>query len=232
MTGIMQTMVMFKPINLYDALLYVDAGNSSSYSGTGTTWTGLSNNAHNVTLVGSPTYNSSNSGYLNFNGTGAQYGDTVESKFNTVYTGKSLIVTVRMTGITTGTFRCIFGTNSGSRNFNTYIYSPSSGVYQLHYSAGSAGGFSNNLSWTTGQWAVFAVTHNTDGLVTYYHNGVPVGTNTGVTFAQYASNGGEFIGIGDNYWYGDIAVCAVFGRTLSSDEITQNFNSLKSRYGL
>lgn len=226
-------------INVYDAsfnsngaLLYVDAGNSSSYSGSGTTWTGLSNNSHNVTLVGSPTYSSSNSGYLTFNGTGSQYGDTVESKFNTTYTGKTVIVAVRMTGLTTGAFRCMFGTNTGTRNFNTYIYSPSSGVYQIHYSAGATGGFSNNLSFTTNQWAIFAVTHTTGGLVTYYQNGTAVGTNTGLTFTQYASNSGEFIGLGDNYWYGDIAMCAVYGRALTSDEIKQDFNSLKSRYSL
>lgn len=225
-------------INVYDAsfnsngaLLYVDAGNTASYPGSGSTWTGLSNNSHNVTLVGSPTYSSSNGGYLTFNGTGSQYGDTVESKFNTTYTGKTVIVAVRMTGFTPGTFRCMFGTNGSPRNFNTYMYSPSSGVYQLHYSAGSGGGFSNNLSFTTNQWAVFAVTHTTGGLVTYYQNGVAVGTNS-ITFAQYASNGGEFIGLGDNYWYGDIAMCAVYGRALTSDEIKQDFNSLKSRYSL
>lgn len=226
-------------INVYDAsfnsngaLLYVDAGNTASYPGSGSTWTGLSNNSHNVTLVGSPTYSSSNNGYLTFNGTGSQYGDTVESKFNTTYTGKTLIIAARMPSFTTGVFRCMFGTNSGTRNFNTYMYSPSSGVYQLHYSAGGGGGFSNNLSFTTNQWAVFAVTHTTAGLVTYYQNGVAVGTNTDITFAQYVSNGGEFIGIGDNYWLGDIAMCAVYGRALSIDEIKQDFNSLKSRYSL
>ena len=42
--------------NVYDAsfngagaLLYVDAGNTASYPGTGTAWTGLSNNASNAT---------------------------------------------------------------------------------------------------------------------------------------------------------------------------------------
>ena len=111
-------------LNVYDAsfngngaLLYLDAGNTASYPGTGTTWTGLSNNASNATLVGSP-------------------------------------------------------------------------------------------PWTS------------------------AGTNTGVTFAQYAANGGEFVALGDNFWLGDIGVCAVYGQALTADQIQQNYNAVRSRYGV
>lgn len=231
--------VALKGINVYDAsfngndaLLYVDAGNTSSYPGTGTTWTGLSNNSSNATLVGSPPFTSAGtSSYFTFNGLGSNYASTTASKFNVAYTGKTVFVVARMTGFSTGTFRCLFGTNSGTRNFNTYIYSPSSGVYQFHYSAGGGGGFSNNLPLTTNQWFVGAVTQTSGGLVTYYFNGVAVGTNS-ITFAQYASNGGEFIALGDNYWYGDIGMIAVYGQALTSNQIVQNYNALKGRYGL
>ena len=217
--------------NSNGALLYVDAGQNRSYPGSGTTWTDLSGNTNNATLVGSPAFNIS-TGYFTFSGTGAQYASTTASKFNVAYTGKTVFVAARMTAFTAGTFRGLFGTNSGTRNFNTYIYSPSTGVYQIHYSAGSGGGFSNNLSITTNQWFVVAVTQTTGGLVSYYLNGQPAGTNTGQTFIQYGSNNGEYVALCDNYWYGDIALCAVYGRTLSSDEIRQNYNAIKSRYGL
>ena len=97
---------------------------------------------------------------------------------------------------------------------------------------GGVGGFSNNLSLTTNQWFILAVTQTTGGLVSYYLNGQPVGTNTGITFIQYAANYGEYVALGDNYWYGDIGMCAVYGRALSADEIQQNFNALRSRYGV
>jgi Concanavalin A-like lectin/glucanases superfamily len=229
-------------INAYDAsfngnsaLLYVDAGNTNSYPGSGTTWTGLSNNASNATLVGSPPFTSAGtSSYFTFNGSGSQYASTTASKFNVTYTGKTVMFVARVTNATfnVGTFRGIFGTNSGTRNFNTYLYMPSAGVLQYHYSAGGLGGFSNNLSLAYNQWFFGAVTQTTGGLVTYYFNGVAVGTNTGVTFAQYASNGGEFIALCDNYWYGDIGMCAVYGQALTSDQIVQNYNSIKGRYGL
>jgi hypothetical protein len=225
-------------ISVYDssfnsngALLYVDAGQNRSYPGTGTIWTDLSSNANNATLVGSPGYTSS-PGYFTFNGLGSNYASTTANKFNTTYTGKTVMVAARMTAVTATTFRCLFGTNTGTKNFNTYIYSPSSGVYQIHWRAGSGGGFSNNLPLAPNQWFIAAVTQNTDGLVSYYFNGQPAGTSTGQTFIQYAANGGEFVALGDNYWYGDIGVCAVYGRALSRNEITQNFNALRSRYGL
>jgi hypothetical protein len=105
------------------ALMYVDAGKSLSYPGTGTTWTDLSLNTNNATLVGSPPFTSSGlASYLSFNGTGSQYASTVASKFNTTYTGKTIFFAARITAFSVGIFRCLFGTNGGSRNFNTYIY--------------------------------------------------------------------------------------------------------------
>jgi hypothetical protein len=216
------------------ALLYLDPGNSASYSGSGTTWTGLSNNSHNATLVGSPGFTSAGAAsYFSFNGTGAQYASTTAAKFNTTYTGKTVIVAARManSSFSTGMYRCLFGTNGGSRNFNTYMYFDGSN-FKLHYSANGVGGFSNNLSIAYMQWLVIAVTQTTGGLVTYYVNGQAVGTNTGITFAQYASNSGEFVALGDNYWYGDIGVTAVYGRALSADEIQQNYNAYRATYGL
>ena len=215
------------------ALLYLDAGDPASYPGSGTTWTGLSTNASNATLVGSPPWTSAGTAsYFTFNGLGSNYASTTASKFNVAYTGKTVFVAARMTAVLAGAFRGLFGTKSGTRNFNTYIYSPSSGVYQIHYSAGGGGGFSNNLSLTTNQWFTLAVTQTTGGLVTYYFNGQPAGTNTGITFIQYAANNGEYVALCDNYWYGDLPVVAVYGRALTAAEMLQNHNAVKTRYGI
>ena len=218
------------------ALLYVDAGNTSSQSGSGTTWTDLSTNTNTATLNGSPPFTSAGAAsYFSFNGAGTQNATTASAKYVQAYTGKTVFVAARManSSFTAGTFRGLFGTAAGSRNFNTYIYAPSSGVYQIHYSAGGGGGMSNNLPLTYMQWFIISVTQTTGGLVTYYFNGQPVGTNTGVTFAQYVNSGNtENIAFTDNFWYGDISVTSVYGRALSNGEVTQNFNSIRGRYGI
>ena len=228
------TSVYDNSFNSNGALLYIDIGNPASYSGSGTTFTDLSSNSNNGTSAGSPTYTNGYRGYLSFNGAGNQYIATATAKYNKTYTGKTVFIAARLAsaGISIGTYRCLFGTASGTRNFNTYLYSPSAGVYQIHYSAGSGGGMSNNIPLTVNQWFTIAVTHSLDGTVTYYFNGQPVGTNTGVTFTQWVSNGNENIGVGDNYWLGDIAVCAAYGRALSSDEILQGHNSFDGRFGV
>jgi hypothetical protein len=54
-------------------VLHLDAGNTVSYSGSGTTWNDLSGNGSNVTLT-STTFNSANGGSIVFNGT-SSYAD-------------------------------------------------------------------------------------------------------------------------------------------------------------
>jgi len=56
-------------INTTNLILHLDAGNSSSYSGSGTTWTDLSGEGNDVTLVNGPTYSSNDGGYFDFDGT-------------------------------------------------------------------------------------------------------------------------------------------------------------------
>ena len=49
-------------------VLALDAGNTKSYPGSGTTWTDLSGNGNNGTLTNGPTYSSSNGGSIVFDG--------------------------------------------------------------------------------------------------------------------------------------------------------------------
>jgi len=236
--------VTIKGFNVYDAsfnstgaLLYLDPGNIASYPGSGTTWTDLSGNNNTATLVGSPTWTSAGAAsYFSLNGTGSQYASTVSSKYNQTYTGKTVMAAIRINASawTPGldSYRGIFGTNTGLKNFNTYIHHDVSNNLQIHYNAGGFGGFSNNVSIPANTWAIVAVTQTTSGVVTFYFNGQAVGTVVGQTFAQYQSSSTENVGRLDNFWYGDVGVTAVYGRALNADQIKQNSNALQLKYGL
>jgi len=63
-------------------------------------------------------------------------------------------------------FRALFGSSVGSRNFNFYVYQNGSN-FQLHFSAGNAGSFSDNIAISTGQWMGLAVTQDANN-TTYY----------------------------------------------------------------
>jgi hypothetical protein len=225
--GQAQRQQIVSPTNL---LLYLDAGNTRSYPGSGTTWTDLSANANNATSLTGVTYSASNGGYLTFNGAGS--GSLVSTKYNTTYTGKTMFVAGNLTSIAAGTYRAMLGSSAGSRNFNMYMYSPALNRYQLHYSAGSTGTLSSDLTYTPGNWFTAAITHTQAGSVSHYLNGALVDTQTGITFSQYLSPSTEHIGRADNYWLGPLSVIAVYKSALTAAEILANHNSVRGRYGL
>jgi hypothetical protein len=217
-----------------NSILYLDAGSTYSYPGSGSIWYDLSVQDNDATLTNT-TYNSINGGYFTFNGTSTSKGLLTSSKYNVTYTGKTVFVTAYLsdTNMTDGSFRAILGSSAGNRTFNFYI-NRNSGNYRLHYSAGGQGGFSSNLtSFTPGTWFTAAVTHTTGGLVSYYFNGQPVGTEN-YPFSQYLASipPSEIDNIGgaDNFWNGRIGLASVYKVALSSSEILQNHNSVKNRY--
>lgn len=237
MTAIMQMIT--NTVTLYSfvtdgVMLYLDAGNSSSYSGSGTIWTDLSTYQNNATLTNTPPFtNSSTASYFSFNGTN-QYAPVTQTKFNVTYTGKTTMFAIRTVNSNTGNgiYRCLFG-GDGVRNFNTYMYHVSGTTWELHFSSNGQGGISSPFTLADNQWVVVAVTQTTSGVLTYYVNGQQLGTaQTGVTFSQYLSGGTEAVARADNYWNGDMSVCCVYSRALSNGEITQNFNSIRGRYGI
>ena len=214
-----------------DMLLYLDAGNRTSYPGTGTTWTDLSPNKNDATGLTGTTYSSLNGGYLSFL-TGS--GNLEASKYNipgTPYTGKTVFVAGNLTSIDIGAFRAFLGAWTGPRNFNLYMYSPSSGVYRLHFSAGGFGGFSGNLSYTPGNWFTAAVTQATDKTTVYYFNGQQVSQET-MDFAQFQSGSTEYVGRADNSWNGPLPILCVYKTNLTAAQILANHNAVRRRYGL
>lgn len=228
-----------KGVAVYDAsiptknnnmLLYLDAGNSSSYPGSGTTWYDISGNNNNTISNTNATYNSANGGYFNFVPNG--WFQTASAKYNVPYTGKTIFMAAKLANaMSLGTYRCMFGSNGSNRNFNLYFYY--TGTYQLHYSAAGQGGVSSSMSYGPGNWGTFAVTHTTGGVLTYYYNGQQLGSvQTGVTFSQYLSTSSENVGASDNYWDGPISVVGIWGSAFTPSQIQQCHNSVKARYGL
>jgi hypothetical protein len=223
-----------------DLLLYLDAENPSSYPGTGNTWYDLSTNSNNGTIGASTIASTSSTPKkFTFNGTTSNV-SFVSSKFNTPFTGKTVMVAAKMNAaFGTNLYRLLFGNelnNGNSRNFNFYIRQNGSN-YQLHFSTADQWWLSDVVTLVTDQWYIFSFTQNSNTVV-FYVNGVSVGTFTGPSagagipsVVQYKSVTNEFLG-GDGSWYGDINTALVYKRGLSNAEILQNYNALKSRFGL
>jgi len=219
------------PVSGTNMLLYLDAANTSSYPGSGTTWYDISGNTNNTTGTSNTAYNSGNSGYFNFTDPG--YFTTASSKYNKTYTGKSIFIAGKLaSAMNTNQYRCLFGsTSNGTRNFNLYFYRDVSGNYKLHFDNNSSGSISTTFSYTPGSWFTCGITLTTGGVLTYYYNGQAFNTGS-ATFYQYISNSGESVGASDNYWNGPISVVGIYGSTLSAAQMLQCHNAVRDRYGL
>ena len=86
-------------------LLYLDAANTKSYPGSGTTWYDLSGNNKNPTLTNGPTFNSDNLGSIVLDGTN----DMVEFSPGTNITSNTVV----LSGSYTASF-LFFSSQTGS----------------------------------------------------------------------------------------------------------------------
>ena len=96
-------------------LMHVDAGNSLSYSGSGTTWSDLSGSGNNITLSGSGiSYNSTDGGgSIVFDGTNGQ--GTSSINLTNMNSGGSLEIWCKITDTTN--YRHIGGWRASSSAF-------------------------------------------------------------------------------------------------------------------
>lgn len=210
------------PLVVTDGLvLYLDAANTKSYPGSGTAWNDLSGQGNNGTLTNGPTFNSENGGSIVFDGA-----DDYVNLPNGLLTGTgdfTVLQWVQCNGPGVGT---TFG-NYGSGNLQ---FGWSSSYVFLWLSNSSA--YASTTQFTT---APTMITARRIGTVTnYLKNGVVI--STGASSDSIGSSSANFR-IGTNtstteQYNGKIYTTMVYTRGLSNVEITQNFNALRTRFGI
>ncbi|WP_338644951.1 arabinofuranosidase catalytic domain-containing protein [Flavobacterium sp. KS-LB2] len=209
----------------YDLLtglvMNLDAGNSSSYPGTGATWTDVSGSGNNGILVNNPVYNSSNGGSLVFNG-------------SNTYVNAPLIKTASCTFSvwtkTTNATNMLFNAGNDGSGPDLFFYG---GVLSWNTWDSSNNPFGNiPASAADGNWHNYVVVNDAvSNTARLYYDGVLYGT---AVYKDASTNTKLYIG-GSNggwLWNGSIGNFQVHNRVLSPEEIIQNFNNLKTRYGL
>jgi hypothetical protein len=148
-------------------------------------------------------------------------------------TGKTILVSAwmgsNMTYSGTPYYRALLGTSDGTRTVNLYIYVDATG-YRLHFAAGGLGTLSSYLTVSTQSWYIWGITQASDGTLKYWQNGSIVNQTT-QTLTGYGS-GSEFLGRADNFWSGRIGVWQVYNTCLTDDQVIQNYNAYRGRYGL
>jgi len=208
--------------------LYLDAGNASSYPGSGTTWTDLSGNSRTGTLTNGPTYSATNGGSIVFDGSN----DYVQCLGSPTVTAATFVTWIKRNG-SQGTYDGILfsrGTNTTGMNFQT--------SNQLGYHWNDAG---NTYNWQSGltipdaTWCMIAVSVTSTAATAYLcqTSGTTTATNT-VNHSSSVLNDIK-LAVDDaaaRYFNGNIAIAQLYNIALSAGQVSQNFQADRGRFGV
>jgi hypothetical protein len=215
-------------------VLYLDAGDSSSYPGFGTTWYDLSGKNNNGTIFGGVSYNNSEkffacdgiNGYIDF-GSSSSLSDssnfTYSAWFKNVTPGLATTVLGRgADGLGAG-WSLRIGTHTDSKyRVASVTTSPSTTANNVY----STNTYIEN-SWVN----ITAVWINGVSLSLYVNGILDVSTNfSGLTLRSSTAGWGSGRSSTTLYTRSNLAVAQVYDRVLSSSEILQNFNANRGRY--
>ena len=205
----------YNPRIVTDGLvLALDAGNTKSYPGSGTTWTDLSGKGNNGTLVNGVGYSGDNLGSLSFDGVD----DYVDC--GAITTGGKITVNAWIKIIT---------------GRNQHIVDSSSNSWHLAILSDNRPYFWNGSTYhtaahvlSTSTW--YMITGVQSSTLDIYVNGVlsqsiasdiNVTTNN-VNIGRWQDGGRRYIG--------NISQVSIYNKALTASEIQQNYNALKSRF--
>lgn len=211
-------------------ILYLDAANTKSYPGTGTTWTDLSGNNRHGTLTGGPTYSSSNGGHIAFDGVDDRAPIANPSGFSTVRT-VAVFVSQNAPG---GGDYAIYGIDANGQD--NWLGIESNVIRFLGTQSTDVNNF--NLYGTTtllnDAWYQIACTIN-GATATIYLNGAQQATTTrAFTIGSWDTSAtiGRRGSIASRYFPGKIACVQAYSRVLTASEINDNFNAHRGRFGI
>jgi hypothetical protein len=209
--------------------LYLDAGNASSYSGSGTAWNDLSGNSRNGTLTNGPTYSATNGGSIVFDGSN----DYVQCTGSLTVTAATFVAWIKRNGNQGAYDGILFsrGTVTTGMNFSSYSN-------QLGYHWNDAG---NTYNWSSGlvvpdaTWCMVAVSITSTAATAYLCQ--TSGTTTATNTVSHGSSLLDDIKLAlddalARYFNGNIAIAQLYNIALSSDQVSQNFQADRARFGV
>ena len=218
-------------------ILNLDAGNASSYPGTGTTWTDLSGQNNNGTLVNGVGYSSSNGGALIFDGVNDYVNMESNSAFNLVNISISVWVKLDTTsGINIITARY---DNLSRNNGWLMFYNPTTQKIRFdgRESISAYLGTESINTYSVNTWYNITCTKSSN-IWSIYVNGTLDKSQTiglgNITFGTNNMQIGSHIPVDSPSSFGknSIGGTLAYNRALSASEVLQNFNATKTRFGL
>ena len=222
-------------------LLYLNATDGNSYPGTGTTWTDLSGNAYNGTLLNSPTFSNSYVSNFAFNYSNNYVTTTGMESYS--YTSGITICVWHKNGGGTGAYRGVVTNGISGDRIGGFEFR----YGRENYAGGTNNGTSlyfnitNSSDVTTGiitnaplsQWHFYSGTYDNTTLKTYldgalftssaHSSGGQLKTKTGSTIIGVSPGSAEYLD-------GNLSIVMIYNRPLTSTEIIQNYQATREKF--
>jgi hypothetical protein len=220
-------------------VLYLDAANSRSYPGSGTTWYDISGKNNHFTLFATPTFTGKS---INFNGT-TQYGQCINTTFGNFGTGSFTVEQIYnvFSSQQYGSILTKRGSvaNIGYSTLPGWTFNPGAGLFRI--APNGAGGFDlgSTIYTSTNVHMAHTIERNGNSITgSIYVNGdlassIALATFGGNNSVDNALNAQLMKSYGENQFRsGSVYLVRAYNAVISSDDIYQNFTVLRSRFNL
>jgi hypothetical protein len=235
-------------------VLALDAANSKSYPGSGTTWSDMSGNGNNGTLTNGPTFNSANGGTIVFDGVDdyVSLNNTIGNFGTSDFTINFFFKTTELTSPSTFIAKSIG--DSPTTDYGWLVNNGSTGnnlgfaVASVNGSWGAAGSYSIQTSGANirnGLWQMATIVGiRAQSNVSIYLNSITQTLQTYVGAASFTTVGNisntrilniaaeSDVATSPYPIDASISLVQIYNRALSASEVAQNYNAQKSRFNL
>jgi hypothetical protein len=220
-------------------VLALDAGNTKSYPGSGSTWTDLSGKNKNFTWVSTPTF-TSNGPLSYFSTLGNRCTGPASNSFGIDNTsGYTIFLICKQNAlVTTAAFKFYSSVTYGRGIFAHCTWSDD----VVYFDQGSCCGADTRTYVASGgsqTWNIWTFRRFTNSSTrSISKNGSTLITNTATAADINLISTGVDLGSTDEYggnsstWNAQLNSFIAYNRGLSDDEISQNFNALRGRFGI
>ena len=220
-------------------VLYLDAANTKSIVSGSTTWNDLSRGGNNGTLISGSTFDSGNGGSLVFDGSSNYVlGDTVLEPQNNALSISTWFKPTGPPSNNNDSYGGVVLVNTNQANISYALgYSWANQCVSFNTKVNDLLTSSNNSVLRNSISYITAIFNGSQQLI--YLNGQLLTSRAYTIPLSYLSSGDRFFRIGQwgasgfpRNFNGRIYQMSMYNRALSSQEILQNYNATKARYGL
>ena len=202
----------------------LDAGNTQSYPGSGTTWTDLSGNNNTGTLTNGPTFSSDDGGYIDFDGTN----DRVETSSDMFSPNANFTFSVWIKLDTVDSQSTIISDFTNTGSIQIVYNATASGIRIVKSFVSTVDTFSNSAL-SANIWYHITITRQSNTYKLYIDGSFI----SEFTDTKTYSRGAQSIGVnynGNSAFDGKISSIYCYSKRLTESEVLQNYKALKNRF--